>query len=526
MLVRTRPERCCPGCAATVDERSARWCGRCGSLLSPPAGAAPPAPGRLRRPMLPVAGLVVAVALVLVAGDGLVDRSATSQLADRAIAAPDEDARSRIDRRRPAPVPATTAPTCVRAPELGCFAWVAAWDAADLGTITATADGKLVTTSADGRTLTARSLADGAVVWSVGTDWSVGTGGPAHGATVRPVGDVLLYGDGGGLVARELATGEERWRTTALAPVTIYQAQVVGDVVVVAGEDQAILRAGDVTTAAAAAAGLDLATGALRWREDARTASLAAGGVAVLVSDDGDLQVREPDGTPRWSRETRDDGPGGAAESYAWAHGHVVTIHDGMATGELFTLADGAPLGLSGGAMTSDERHTVAEIRPVGEGWHRAGPGFALFDEDGEVWRREPEGPMCVGALHLEGRVVAIETCEGAHLVLDRADGTVRRRQPAAEGPTSTPDPFSVDAIGPYELDHAGSEVTGVGHTTTVRDRRTGAVVAQLPPDSWPVWDEVRHSPDLGGVVVLAGSGWLTALRLPPGPRTVGGPAL
>jgi outer membrane protein assembly factor BamB len=504
-------ERCCPACAATVRVRDARWCGTCGELLEPVAVEAPAPTGSpwRRRLLFGTAGAAV-LAVAVVTGGGVIDRTAARSAAvqDLAVATPDADV---LDGLEPAPRPAPPVveePTCTRTGDRACFLWTAeAGDSVGF-TVAAIAGAMVVTYDGSNRTLAARDLRDGTVVWSVRTP----EGGWSD-STLLTAGDLLLNVEGDDLVARELTTGVERWRTAELGGVTPWQVHPAGDALVVIGEDHRVLSAGETETGSVAAA-LDPVTGSVLWHRAGSSASLAAGGVIVMTAD-GELATYAPTGELRWrTAEPFEDRVAGGA----WAHGHVISVYDEITgASELHRLLDGAPLGFDGYPIATDDGHTLVQLHG-----NAADDGaIVLLDEEGEVWRLEgADWSECVGPTRFTATTVALTSCGGDTVTLDRADGSVLDRTP---GPDAEVLPLvgHRERVGPYEL--RSSETEGSVHDVVVTRAATDTELARLPPDTWPVWSQdPGGSPEFGDALVLQSRGWLTALPLPR-PSVVGG---
>lgn len=504
-------ERRCPACAVVARGRGARWCGACGAPLSPvrDAGTATGIPTRWR---VVLSGVGAATLLAVVAGGGLVDRRATGSTAvqDLAVAPPDPSALQRVDRRAPPEPPSVTAPTCRQERGDGCFLWVA--EAAGHGFDTATAsDGLILTGNSFGGRLHARDVTDGRVVWSVVLD--VGPGG----GTLLTAGDLLLHAEAGGLTGRELATGRQRWQTDRLGYVVLHDVHLGDGVLVVAGSDP---RASGETDGppVSVAAGLDPATGELRWREGADDVSLGAGGTAVLV-DGTELRAHGPDGTTRWHHEEIVPRDGGA-----WASGHAVHLYDAHGRSQLHRLRDGEPLGIDGHVIASDEDHSFVELtisdvegRYVGQGIH------ALLDADGVVWDTTGSGwSGCTNGVELTETTVDVTTCAGERVVLDLADGTLLRGE-TPEDRARTAGDRGADGL-PYAVDHELNP-DGTAGDVVIYDLAEGTELARLPPDSEQVVDGERWwDLDLGGVVAWRSRGWLVALPVPPARPVPPGP--
>jgi outer membrane protein assembly factor BamB len=504
----TGRERTCPTCDLTVRGRSARWCGACGAPLgtlsvevSRPNGPPP----WLRPILIGVAG-ACAIAVVVVTGGGLVERAGapSGSVQDPTVTPPDAAVLDELERRPPPPVPLVEAPTCTRTVASACFLWTAETHDPGLAAV-AVADGMLVIADASVGSVEARDLDDGAVVWSVDD----GTG--FVGGKLLVADDLLLHAAAEGMVGRDLATGVERWRSAddGLGRFIADRARRSGDVLITAGEVRDRATGEHVGVGRAAAARIDPATGALLWMREGLSVSLAAGGATVLTTAEGALQVYGPDGDLRWENEERLSRLRGGS---AWARGHVVIRFSGEQRSQLYLLQDGTPLGLDGHVVGSDDEHSLVQF-------HGDGPdAFALLDADGEVWRTGlGDAPGCVDGTDLGRSTVDVTFCDGSSVSLDRADGSLlgRTEGQRTERIMVTSD-GSADRVGPYEfrpVRDADGQLSGA----TVSDVRTGVDVALVPPETWPVWDETRSSPDLGGALVLQGRGWLLALDLPTG---------
>lgn len=504
-------ERCCPACAATVRARDARWCGTCGEPLEPVAAASPPPTGTSWRRRLLVGVVAVGMlAAAVLTGGGLIDRAAERSAAvqDLTVATPDADTLERVERATRPTVPAVEEPTCIRTGDRACFLWaVEAGDGAGF-TVAAVTDALVVTYDGSDRTMAARDLRDGTVVWSARTpdgSWSD--------STLLTAGDLLLNVEGEDLVGRDLATGIERWRTAELGGVSPWQAHRADDALVVIGEDQRALSGGDTGDGSVAAV-LDPATGSSLWNRAGSSASLAAGGVIVMTAD-GQLAAYAPTGEQLWRTDEPFEGRDAGG---AWAHGHVVSVFDER-TGEseLHRLLDGAPLGFDGYPVATDDDHTLVQLHGNAED----DGAVALLDGEGEVWRLDgADWSQCVGPARFTATTVEVAVCGGDRVTLDLADGSVLERVagPRAEDPTA---PFT-ERIGPYALVPT-TEGDGQVRDVLVAHARTGREVARLPADTWVVRSQDHGgSPDLGDVVVLQSRGWLTALPLPR-PSVVGG---
>ncbi|WP_052666709.1 PQQ-binding-like beta-propeller repeat protein [Nitriliruptor alkaliphilus] len=500
-------ERVCPACATTVRQREARWCGSCGELLEPPAVEVSTPAGPLRRRLTFGTVAVLAVGAVLVLGDGLVDRvgARSAAVQDAAITAPDEEVLDRVAERRPPPptrIGTLTEPTCARLADLSCFVWTARTEGDAYASIVVS-DRLLVTEETLAGNLVARNLHDGAIAWSV--DIPRGFSDQA----LQAIDDLLLHLEGGELVARELATGRERWRTDELGRFSPWSLVRAGDVLVAAGEShRATFEGGGPPNSVAAA--LDPDTGAVRWKLEGNHASLAAGGVVILVDKEGYLRAHEPTGELRWRGATVDDADG------AWAEGHVITVHESTGGATSYRLSDGAPLGLRVSTMTFDDDHSFVHLyTDVGVGWNGTGE-YALIDADGEVWRVDGgDWAGCFDGLELTATTMRVTTCGGGSVVLDRGDGVELTRTPPVEEPDATSHRWPL--VGPYELSNTDPQMEE--GDTVVTDLRSGREIARLPPQTWPLWGPgPPDGLDLGGVMILQSPGWLSALPMPPPP--------
>lgn len=511
-------ERTCPACATTVRERSARWCGTCGAMLDAAdavaATASSDGPPWRRRLLSAAAGATV-IALLVAAGDGLIDRAAagSTDVADDAVAAPSDGTRSRIERRPPLARPRTTEPTCAGVLGLDCFAWTAELPLRHSAGVLVTRQ-VLVSTDPVARTLTARRTSDGEVLWtSESGDGSVGFG-------LVGAGDLVLQPTADALLAWDLHTGDRRWTAPTVSGLDVYGVVEVDGTLLITGSD-----AGDVDDVTVegedgdvawrtqgVAVALDVVSGEERWRRRGANASLAADGSVVLHDPAGTTERLGPDGTARWRLEYGNDQDGGIGGAYAV--GHAVVVHGEHVAERLVSLSDGRDLGLVDVYdLASDATATLVS--------GRAAPGervLALLDGDGERWRVPEEVVLgqCGVAPRLLPETVEFTNCDGEQVVLDRADGRERSRTSG-----TAPPPFEeglLDVIGPYAVTQSDPN-TWTGDVV-VTEIETGNLVARLPADTWPLAtrEGAIWSSELDGVVVLQSPGWLAALPLPDGP--------
>jgi outer membrane protein assembly factor BamB len=501
-------ERCCPACAATVRVRDARWCGTCGELLEPVAVEAPSptrSPWR-HRLLIGTAGAAI-LAVAVVTGGGVIDRTAARSAAvqDLAVATPDADVLDGLERApRPTP-PVVEEPTCTRTGDRACFLWTTEVDGAGFSVATVAGD-VLITQDAYLREIVARDLADGTVAWSVDL-----AGGGRPRAGLLSARELVLHVEGEDLVARELATGAERWRTGELGRLLPWQAHPTADQLVVVGEDVGALES-ESDLGQAVASGLDPGTGELSWQRSGTSASLAAGGVTVVTTADDHLAAYTPTGELLWRAEE----PSEAGAPGAWAHGHVISVYDeDTGVSELHRLSDGAPLGFDGYPVATDDQHTLVQLH----GSVEVDGTIVLLDGAGEAWRIDgADWSDCVAGAGFTAATVELTTCRRGQVTLDRADGSVLERRFGDETPTSV---GYVERVGPYEI--VPTEVDGLTRDVLVAHAESGRELARLPPETWPVWpQEPTRRAEFGDVVVLQSHGWLSALPL-PGPSVVGG---
>lgn len=515
-------ERQCPACDRTLRDRGARWCGSCGALLEPPTVASSKVPIAPRR-RWQVGAVVAAVAVAATAiaaqvGSGItrgfIDRgtSGTTTVADLEVTLPDEDtleSLESLERRRP---PATTAPTCSRAPRGTCFLWTTEVDDAPpdvpLRTSAVVADGRVISVGPQAGAVTARDVRDGWIIWSVrGHDTT-------SGVPPQVAGDLVLHPSEDGLIGRAAATGLERWRNPALTGFKPYRASRHGAIVLLVGNSHGLAATGDVHRGPVLA-GMDAATGKVLWHHSGHNATLAGDGAGVLITDDGQLQAYEPDGRLRWDVDVELD-PHVLSEVGVWSAGPAVQVFT-REYRDLRRLRDGAPMPLDGALLAGDGEHALAvELHARDAGGHTMSDTVVLLDEDGEVWRRDDVLPGgCPGSARLERATVEIITCDGERLQLDRSDGRERSRTPATD-PRGDAAHGSMIDLGPYELRRSfGSGGPG---DLVVRDRRSATEVARFPRDTWPVLttDGRSSSYVTDGVLVLQSQNWLSALELPP----------
>jgi hypothetical protein len=510
-------ERSCPACDQPVRERAARWCGSCGEPLEPltagPSSA--PSPSPLWRRVLIGAVTAVVVAGVVLAGGGLVDRAArTTTVDDVAVETPDETTLADLPRGRP-PAPRSTAePTCSVGPRLGCFAWTVESGADPMsGGDVVTGGGHVLAFDPVAGEITAYDLADGTAVWSASALRSLDGW-----ASMRVVDDLVLHHAEQALVARDLASGEERWRNTGLASLGVHEAQRHGGRLLLAGDRGAFATSGRITHAAAAAV-VDVVTGELHWQHSGGGAALGPGGAAVIL-DEGRLRAYDVAGVLRWDVDAgTDDG----ADSGIWVMGHAISLYTDDGGTRLHRLVDGEALPFIARPMAVDADHTlVVEVEPDGaSGGYTPGDDWILLDEAGEVWRTPAVGEgLCFGSARFEAATITVTGCDGGTVVLDRTTGEVWSHTPAGDGGGRRL-LGSLAGAGPYEL-HRGAGTDDL----VVVDGRTDTEIARLPGETWVVdggsgWEWEAAGSD--GFMVFQSRAWLVALELPGATRGGGG---
>ncbi len=513
--------RTCPACAAPVSDRRARWCGSCGELLGAPAEPAASTPAAVRpwvRRSLVVAAIALGVGLLAVAGDGLVDRvgPTSTGVQDLAVGTPDEDTLADVRRRvppPPPPPPPVERPTCTGVPADTCFAWLIEAPGASFEAVIPTAE-FIVTAGSMSGPLAVHGLDDGELRWSVQPPPS-----DQSGVTVGTELGLVVHTSGERLVAREIATGEERWSTDELGQVVPYQAWGSGDTVVVsAGRPGASRNDGSFEMVLA---GFDPATGAVRWRHGAADITPLEDGDALLTDFDGSARVVTAAGTVRWQRDDLVDRTLGGG---AWGYGHVITIMTADRS-QLLLASTGEPLGFDGTASATDDQHTFVEVyadveqatsgEQHDDSVYVQGDEVALVGPDGVLWRVPAEGwSGCVNQVVLEDPdVITIEPCDGGTVVLDRADGQLIGREPATIGATND-GWFAAGPYGPYVIGH--DDPATPDPAMVVTDTRTDEEVARLPPDTWPAWStDAPREGIFGNRFILHGQRWLVALPVP-----------
>jgi hypothetical protein len=519
-------QRSCPGCQRPVRDRSARWCGACGTPLRPTAdddvredGPARSAGPDLRRRVVAAGAAGVVLVGFVLAGGPIVDRLPDGSGGDDLeVATPSATVLERVSRRFRPPPPPLRDPVCLREAGVDCFRWTVT--DRDLAGAQLTVAGELLlATDLGGTEMTARRLSDGEVAWRA----SLGeVGGPGRVLTTE---ELLLTVDDDGLTARSLAGGDVRWHTDDLPrDVTFLAArQRADELVLVAVLDAPVLDDGTVVGPAATILGLDAATGRTTWEVDtAGPAGIGRDATTAYVDEEGQLVALEPDGSVRW--EVAAVTPGSAGGT--WVNGGFVTVwsNDDGVGDRLHRLSDGRPLGTGGTVLASDGGRTLLEVwrgrdgdevPPDGRDDGGDGPAYVLIDGDAtERWRIAAEPPGCTLGAQLEGEEVRIIGCGGAELVLAASDGSVRSRTPAIEVTDGDVVAFA-ERVGPYALQpEAPSQVTSAWNLV---DTRTGVEVARLPPDSVVVTREgdPAWTNDLGGFAIIHHRGGLVALDLP-----------
>lgn len=505
--------RTCPACDATVADTDARWCGACGEALGPADADHPADGGRpvgRRRLALTAAAALVAVAVVLaVAGDGRIGRDGGDGVGDLDVAAPDEGTLEDLEPAEPPEPETVDEPTCV--PEgLDCFLWAHQVDtggpgAAEHRGIVPVGD-LVLAHDRRAATLTALDLRDGTEVWSVDA---------THGSTgetpLTTDGTLVLHADDEELVARDLATGRERWRSEQLGrsvPVEL-QLDAAGDVLVVAAE-QRRTSVDDVLAPGRVVLALDPATGALLWHERGQDTALGGEGAVVVVTPEGEVRVREPTGEVRWEASSGID-----AEA-AGVDGAVLSLLDADGAMELWWLSDGDRLEFQARVTASTDEHTLLEVfeeRDDDDGWPWREPTgeYVLLDADGEErWRTQlPTDAPCVQDASFGEERIELDTCEGGTVVLDDASGAVLATQdpPAASASRDRRRTPGFE-IGAYVLDWPESDregdlvLTDADHAEVARFPRRTEVL------TWPGM-EPRVDED---VLLFHDGSWLVAL--------------
>jgi outer membrane protein assembly factor BamB len=454
---------------------------------------------------------VAAVVLLLAAG-GLGDRLGDARgggtgVSDGAVAVPDDDVLAELADRGDPPAPdappagpPVTDPACTRGADLACFRWAHEGPPGGFEQVTVTGD-TVLAYAGDAQVLTARDLEAGTVRWSTAV-----TDGDHLGAPLLVTADLVLLREDRDLVARGLGTGEQRWRTPELGALALTDVTLHDGTLVVAGQDR---RAASNQTAAATAVGLDPRTGAVRWRERGLHTVLAAGGSAVVTTGEGHLRAFDPDGTLRWEqRHAVERGRGGAA----WADGQVVSLHDGRTGVSLLRLRDGAPLGIDGAVVASDDEVTLLALRATEDGdGPRRGQAhtYVLVDADGERWRTPGgAGSGCLHRVRFAPSTVELTTCAGERVGLDREDGS-----PAEVGPGGTAavtrQGASLVRTGPFDLVQRARRTSAQEREVLVLDADSGREVALLPAHAAPV--DLEERADDEPVVLVAGR-WVVAL--------------
>jgi PQQ-like domain len=121
--------------------------------------------------------------------------------------------------------------------------------------------------------------------------------GILEGSLIHVSGPDLLISGSGRVIAYDLASGRERWRTeTGLVGGDLWH---IGDLVIVLGADP---RALDGGTYLPRTVGIDQATGAVRWRADGNV--VLEGGLLLLYGDSAVSLLRE-DGSKVWTLDGR-----------------------------------------------------------------------------------------------------------------------------------------------------------------------------------------------------------------------------
>lgn len=501
----------CPSCDVTVGDRSARWCGSCGAPLTAadPATDEPTAdarPGPQRRTLLVAILAVVLVVVLVLAGDRWLggDGRGTG-VQDAAIDAPDEDALDDVRRRQPTPRPTPRPePRCgARSPD--CFLWTVEAEVAGGDSHIVAGEDVVAYQEVDG-TLVGRDARDGSVLWTA-------PGVVSPDTWVLPVaGDLLVHRDEDGLVARDLLAGEARWRNEELAWLEVHESGVHDDVLLVAGHQP--VSDHDEVLQGAMIGGFDVATGELLWHRSGTSTSQARGtgfGIALVLTDDGQVEAYGPAGDLRWELTPDLEN----TPEYVWAFGHVVSVSNASDDERLYQASDGTPLDIQAVPMNRDGRQTLlAETEPArpDDGWTQTGR-YVLVADDGLVWEADVfEGePGCFGGARLLADTVEVDACDGGTVRLDRTDGTIVSRSEPADVDDAAQNRMSRWRVGRLELIMSGG---GPDDLLVLWDVERDTEFATFPSDTWPVLANAPGvwTPDLGGLLLLQGNGRLTAI--------------
>lgn len=295
----------CRSCAATWDETTARFCGRCGAQLPGAVRAAPERLGRATAARWTGGrGRPVAIALSLLAFTVVVGGAVTVMPAgdhaptgEREVVMPAPEERSvpgSPDQPLAAGPALPAAPVCE--PD-GCALWEAATGP---GEVTVTSQGTLY--HVQPTELTRLDASDGRVEWRrslLDRDGADATGQPV----VFPLDHdlvLLAFGRRGEVEFRWTGDGKLLWQTQVDASF-ISSARLVGGVVVIAGASSKGKRA-DGPPASSFVTGIDRETREVVWRREV-DAVVGEAGTQMLVRGPGDrlAGLDAATGEQRWS---------------------------------------------------------------------------------------------------------------------------------------------------------------------------------------------------------------------------------
>jgi hypothetical protein len=488
--------RTCPACDVAWDDTDARWCGACGEALravTPSAHDTDRAGPRRRRAAV-LLGAVTLAGVVTVAV-GTVERRlpTTAEVTDEGVVAPDRAEVTDPERSDDREVPAVTEPTCVDGQD--CFAWTVELSGDRASIPSSIALDELVVV-ADGGTLTAREARSGAVRWRETIDDT----SSASGVPVTGAGGLLLHTDGADVVRRDLRDGRELWRTDELGVGGLGPSVTsTGDTTLVVGTprptddgDQ-----GGRTTVA----GVDAATGEVRWQTEGQVAGLHPEGV-VLTADEGTLVGIGPAGATVWERDLDGDTSGGAV-----VQGDVVQTYGQEGPGALLDAATGRELEVDGTIVGADGPRVL--VLDAGDD----GTGRVHLVEDGAVrWTTGLDDAPCLGSL--SGRRVTIDVCGGGQVELDPNDGRLLRTVDA--GPQDRRAGWG-QRFGEFRLRSVDGGGTGAATGLELLDA-AGGVIARFPDRTWPVVarnGDGQADAQVGGVLVLEHEERVVAVRSP-----------
>lgn len=500
--------RRCPTCDALAGDRTARWCGTCGSLLP----SAEPGPGARGTPRWRLRGVAASVTLALLAlggaavsaGDGWILRVGTEDpIAGAEVELPyggESLGHSTAD--TPARVGDGRSIECLVE---GCIVWERSLQLLTPPPSIVVQEGIIVTSRVKERWIITRSsgdvsetpsLAGIAVIEAADGEYRWGVevpidGSRAEAAHVVVVGGQLLVVDGEGtLRSFDLHDGEPRWQRPVDAR-QVVQAQLVGPDLLAVVSTQA-------NGVAERALSLDPATGAVRWTSAPADRVVLTPAGPVLLDAFGEMRGLDPrSGAEHWHQPMEALGPSLALGELLVAVGDDRTTVIDARDGALRTTLPSGRATEFGPPQADHDGLVIPDH-----------DGVSYLGVDGSSWTTR--SPGCCRGSALDTDTVTVLLDDGRVQRLARDDGHDLGRPRAIVPPGGSSEDQAL--VGGYVISaegDGGSFGEEQSRHLVVRDAGTGRPLARMGP-AFPA-----GLTDDGALVLVVRPGRLLALRPP-----------